>query len=377
MRTALAGGAAVGLGAGLPAFASSPTPATDEKPADRKLKILILGGTGFLGPHTVRRAVARGHEMTLFNRGKTNPSYFPELEKLQGDRNGDLKILENRKWDAVIDTSGYYPRQVRTMAGLLAPNIGQYMFISSISVYADRSKPGVDESSPVDRIEDDTTEKVDGRTYGPLKALCEEAAEAAMPGKTTNIRPGLIVGPEDPTDRFTYWPARVSRGGEVLSPGSGDDYVQSIDVRDLAAFMIHCLEQRITGVFNADSPADGMTMRRLLETCKKVSKSDATFTWVPAEFLEAHEVQPWSHMPVWVPPHGEYGGVGRLSTAKATASGLRCRPLEETVEATLAWLSTLPEERRTKMKAGVTPEKEKQVLEAWHARAKAAPAAAP
>lgn len=368
MRTTLVGGAAVGLGATMPAFALSPTP--PEAPAERKLKLLILGGTGFLGPHTVRRALARGHEMTLFNRGKTNPSYFPELEKIQGDRNVDISGLADRKWDAVIDTSGYYPRQVRTMTELLAPNVGQYVFISSISVYADRSKPGVDENSPVGRIADETTEKVDGESYGPLKALCEQAAEAGMPGRATNIRPGLIVGPEDPSDRFTYWPARVMRGGEVLAPGSGEDFVQVIDVRDLAAFIIHCIEQKVTGVFNADSPADSLTMRRMLETCRNVAKSDASFTWVPADFLESQQVQPWSHMPVWVPPTGEYGGVGRLSTAKAMRSGLTIRPLTETVDATLTWLRSLPEERRTQMRAGVTPEREKQVLEAWHARAK-------
>src|SRR5664279_1239042 len=202
------------LAGGFPAFSAT------------KKTLLILGGTRFLGPEIVDAAKASGWTITLFNRGKTNPGLFPELEKLQGDRNGDLKSLEGRSWDAVVDTSGYFPRQVKESATLLAPRVSQYVYISSISVFADMSKPGADETSPVAVLKDPTVEKIDEGSYGGLKALCEKAAEAAMPGHVTNVRPGLIVGPDDGTDRFTYWPVRVARGGEVLAPNRREDAVQ-------------------------------------------------------------------------------------------------------------------------------------------------------
>ena len=184
------------------------------------MNLLILGGTVFLGRHLVEAALARGHAVTLFNRGQHNPDLFPEVERLRGDRDGDLQALEGRRWDAVVDTCGYVPRVVRASAEMLAPNVDHYTFISSISVYADTSKPGIDEQAPVGTLDDPTTEEVTGESYGPLKALCEQAAEAAMPGRVLNIRPGLIVGPHDPTDRFTYWVRRVAEGGEVLAPGN-------------------------------------------------------------------------------------------------------------------------------------------------------------
>ncbi len=213
--------------------------------------------------------------MTLFNRGKTNPELFPDLEKLRGDRDGELGALVGRAWDAVIDTSGYVPRHVRLSAELLAPSVAHYLFISTISVYRDYSTIGMDETAPIATLADPTTEQVTGETYGALKALCEKAAEDAMPGRTTVIRPGLIVGPEDRTDRFTYWPVRVERGGEVLSPGTPADPIQFIDVRDLAEFIVVCLENKVLGTFNADAPAGALSMGKLLETCREVSGSGA------------------------------------------------------------------------------------------------------
>lgn len=336
--------------------------------ADKKLSILILGGTGFLGPHTVRAARSRGHTVTLFNRGKTNDNLFPELETLHGDRNNDLEALKGRDWDAVVDTSAYYPRVVRDSAGLLKGHIGQYVLISTVSVYGVFPTPGMDETAPVATIEDETVEQITGLTYGPLKALCEQAAEATLPGMVTNIRPGLIVGPGDPTDRFTYWPVRVAKGGEVLAPGDGSTQVQQIDVRDLANFIVHTIERNITGVYNADSPMGQRTMKDLLTTCKKVSGSDANFVWVDAEFLAEHSVRPWQDMTCWVPQEGDYAAFGRVSTAKAMTNGLKCRPLAETVRATLDWWETLPEERRERMRAGLAADREKEVLAAWNER---------
>jgi 2'-hydroxyisoflavone reductase len=336
--------------------------------ADKKLNLLILGGTGFLGPHTVRAALARGHDITLFNRGKTNDDLFPQLETLYGDRNGNLEALKCRDWDAVIDTSAYYPRVVRDSAGLLKGHIGQYVLISTVSVYGVFPTPGMDETAPVGTIEDETVEEVNGLTYGPLKALCEQAAEETLPGIVTNIRPGLIVGPGDPTDRFTYWPVRVSKGGEVLAPGDGSTQVQQIDVRDLADFIIHTIERNITGVFNADSPMGQRTMKDLLTTCRKVSASDATFVWADAEFLAEQGIRPWQDMPCWIPQEGDYTAFGRVSSAKAIANGLKCRPLADTVRATLDWWQTLPEERRARLRAGLTPEREEAALAAWRER---------
>jgi 2'-hydroxyisoflavone reductase len=331
--------------------------------------ILILGGTKFLGPALVEFARARGHTVTLFNRGKTNPGLFPDVEKLEGDRDPNkgegLKALQGRKWDAVVDTSGYVPRVVKASAEVLAPHVGHYTFVSSISVYSDLSKYGIDESSPVATVDDVTTEDVP-KHYGALKALCEQAAEAVMPGRVLNVRPGLIVGPDDPTDRFTYWPARVARGGEVLAPGDGQDPVQFIDVRDLAAWIVLNVERGTAGVFNATGPTQPLLMKELLETSKTATGSDARFTWVDAAFLEKHKVAPWQDMPVWIPRASEEKGLGRVSIDKALATGLTFRPTADTLRDTVAWFKTLPPERQAKMGAGVTPEREKEVLAAWH-----------
>lgn len=333
------------------------------------LKVLIIGGTGFLGPHTVRRLQERGHTVTLFNRGRTNPGLFPDVEKLRGDRKTDMKALEGRKWDAVLDPSAYIPADVTRSATLLAPSIGHYLLISTISVYAALDKPGMDERAPLATLKDPTVQQVTGETYGGLKALCERAAEKAMPSKTTVIRPGLIVGPGDTTDRFTYWPLRVRRAGEVLAPNTPADFVQCIDVRDLANFVVTCLEQRTTGIYNADAPGGSLTMGRLLDTCKQVATSDATFVWLPKDFMEAQKVRPWSDMPVWLPAEGETAGEGQVSVKAAMAKGLTHRPLAETVRDTLAYVDTWPEERKARLKAGLAPEREAEVLAAWKKRA--------
>ena len=339
----------------------------------RKLKILILGGTAFLGPSVVHEARARGHEITLFNRGRTNADMFPDLEKLQGDRDGDLVSLKDRRWDVCLDNSGYIPRMVRDSAELLAPNIGQYIFVSSISVYADFSKPGLNEASPVAVIGEaevaaaKTQKDVTGANYGALKALCEQAAEAACPGRTCVIRPGLIVGPMDRTDRFTYWPVRVARGGEVLAPDAPGTVTQVIDVRDLAEFVVRCMEQGTNGVFNATSAPGELTMGEMLETCKRVSGSDATFTWADTKFLESHEVAAWSDLPVWVPLAGEEAGHPFIDVSRALKAGLVYRPISETVRGTLDWWATVPQERKdAPLKAGLTAEREAELLKAWH-----------
>jgi 2'-hydroxyisoflavone reductase len=342
----------------------------DDTPKKRTL--LILGGTRFLGPEIVDAAKKSGWTLTLFNRGKTNPGLFPDIEQLHGDRNESVKALEGRKWDAVVDTSGYFPRQVRMAMEALRGNVGQYVFASSISVYADTSKPGMDESAPVATIKDETTETITEESYGALKALCEKAAEAAMPGRVTNIRPGLIVGPNDTSDRFTYWPVRVSRGGEVLAPGTPADPVQFIDVRDLGEFIVKCLDAKTVGVFNATGPAKPLGVGPLLETCRTVSGSDARFTWVDAAFLAKMKVVPFVDMPVWEVPDGETAGANRVSNARAVAKGLAFRPLSVTVKDTLDWWRTLPKERQEKLKAGISPAREAEVLKACHERPKPA-----
>jgi 2'-hydroxyisoflavone reductase len=335
--------------------------------------ILMLGGTGFLGPQTVEAAIRRGHKVTLFNRGKTRPNLFPDLEKLHGDRDkDDLKTLEGRKWDAVVDTSANVPRWVKKAAAVLGSNVGHYVYVSSVSVYKDLSKPGADETAPLATIDDPTTEKIDARTYGALKALSEQAAQTAMPGKVAVVRPGLIVGPEDPTDRFTYWPARVARGGEVLAPGSPDDPIQLIDVRDLGAYLVRLIENKTTGVFNALGPERVLTMGQMLAACKATSGSNATFTWADAEFLEKQGVHAWSDMPVWVPNSGETAGFASVSNARALETGLTFRPIADTTGATLQWFQSQPESRRSKPRAGLSPEREQKVLAAWKARVRKA-----
>jgi 2'-hydroxyisoflavone reductase len=330
------------------------------------MKVLILGGTVFLGRHVAEAAVARGHTVTLFNRGRRNPDLFPELERLVGERPDDLEALRGRSWEAAIDTSGYTPRAVGASAGLLAGAVEHYTFVSTILVYADPVAAGTDESGALAVLtpEQAGTETVTGETYGALKVLAEQAAEAAMPGRVLTVRAGLIVGPYDPTDRFTYWPARVARGGEVLAPGRPEGPAQFIDVRDLAAWMLDMAEARQTGVFNATGPARSLTFGELLETCRAATGSEADFVWVDEDTLLAQHVAPFTELPVWLPAEAE--GIERINNGKAVAAGLTFRPLAETVRDTLAWDRLRPAE--AKRANGLSAEREAEILRAWHGR---------
>jgi 2'-hydroxyisoflavone reductase len=334
--------------------------------ADGPSRILILGGTGFLGPALVEAARARGDVVTLFNRGKTNPGRFTDLEQLHGDRDGKLEALAGRRWDVVIDTSGYVPRIVRMSAELLAPSVERYVFVSSISAYDESIPPGSDEDAKIAALSDPATEDVRAN-YGALKAACERAAEAAMPGRVLVVRPGLIVGPGDPTDRFTYWPVRLAEGGAVLAPGTGDDPIQVVDVRDLGAWMVDMAGRRAVGTMNAVGPASRTSMRTMLEACQPAAGPAAPLTWVPWPFLEKEKVEPWGDMPVWIPAGGPESGMSQVSIARAVAAGLRFRPLGETARDTLSWWNGLPAERRAKPRAGLSRERERQVLSAWKA----------
>jgi 2'-hydroxyisoflavone reductase len=328
------------------------------------MKLLVLGGTVFLGRHIVDIALQRGHEVTLFNRGQHNADLYPEVEKLRGDRNGDLEALQGRKWDAVVDTCGYIPRVVRDSAELLADAVEHYTFISSISVYADSSKPGIAEDYPVAKLEDETVEEVTGESYGGLKALCEQAAEAAMPGRVLTVRSGLIVGPNDPTDRFTYWPYHVAQGGEMLAPVEPEVAIQIIDVRDQAQWILDMAQSRQTGTYNVTGPDYTLTFGELFRTAQQISGSDINLVWANKEFLEAHEVQPWAELPLWIPADTDDAYWSAVDISKAVKDGLTFRPLAETVKDTLAWANGRSTDHT--WRAGLTPEREKELLAAWH-----------
>lgn len=327
------------------------------------MRILIIGGTRFLGRYLVEAALARRHEVTLFNRGQTNPNLFPQLETILGDREKDVNKLQGRIWDAVIDVAGYVPRIVRLSAEVLKPNVSHYIFISSISVYENLRKIGIDESYPVGKIEDETVEEITGETYGPLKALCEQVVEEIYGERALIIRPGLIVGPHDPTDRFTYWPVRMARGGDILAPQKPEALTQIIDVRDLSDFVIQLIEDNAWGVYNATGPDYELTMGRLLEVCRQVSGSDASVKWASVDFLNQNKVEPWSDMPAWIPDDEEGAGAARVDISKAIQAGLKFRPLEATVRDTLEWAKTLPADHM--WRAGLTAEREAEVLATW------------
>jgi 2'-hydroxyisoflavone reductase len=361
-----------GPAAGSPPAGAGPAPATTPAAgpaaAPTRKSILVLGGTGFLGPHVVTAALARGHTVTLFNRGKTHADLFPGVEKLHGDRDGHLEALAHRTWDAVVDPSGYVPRIVKASAELLAPSVGHYVFISTISVYARFDMVDPDETLPVATLSDPTSEDVKAH-YGALKALCEQAAEAAMPGRVASIRPGLIIGPGDPSGRFTHWPTRLAEGGEVLAPGDGTTPVQYIDGRDLGAWIVQVIEDRTVGTMNALGPAHRVTMNRVLDECNRALGNKAELTWVDAAFLESHGVEGWRDMPMWIDNHGDFAGFGALQNARAVRAGLAFRPIGDTARDTLAWLATLPEDERAKARSsGIQRDKEAAVLAAWKAR---------
>jgi 2'-hydroxyisoflavone reductase len=329
------------------------------------MRVLIIGGTIFLGRHLVEAAQARGHEVTLFNRGMHNPDLFPDVEKLRGDRDRGLAPLDGRWWDAVIDTCGNFPRVVRQSAELLADTVDTYCYVSSMSAYADLSLPGIDEDAPLATMADETVEEITGESFGPLKVLCERTVETAIPDRALVIRPGLIVGPHDPSNRFTYWMHRVAAGGDVLAPGTPDQPVQFIvDVRDLADWMVRMCENRSTGTFNAKGPTYSLTMGGVLEACKAESGSDARFIWADEDFLHTEGVGPWMELPLWLP--ASMTAINSAKGDKAWAAGLTFRPIAETVRDTLAWDRTLPPD--AERRAGMKPEREAELLTQWHAR---------
>ena len=325
------------------------------------MDLLILGGTGFLGRYLVEAALGDGHRVTLFNRGLSGPDLFPGVETIRGDRDGDLSALQGRRWDAVIDTCGYVPRVVRASAGHLADAVDHYTFVSSISVYSDAIGLGADEDAPVEELDDPTVEEVTGETYGGLKALCERAAEEEMTGRVLNIRPGLISGPHDPTDRFTYWPRRISAGGEVLAPDRPERRVQFIDVRDLAAWMVAMSAEQQTGTYNATGPNYELHLEELLEECEAASGGDARLVWVSEQFLEQNGVEPFTELPLWVPR--EFAGMLDVDCGRAIAAGLAFRPLSETIRDVLEWDSKRGE---ADLAAGLKLERERELLSAWH-----------
>jgi 2'-hydroxyisoflavone reductase len=341
----------------------------------KPLRILILGGTGFTGPHQVRYALSRGHQITLFNRGKQPHEWPGAVEELMGDRNtGDLKALEGKEWDVCIDNPTSLPFWVRDAGRVLHGKVKHYIFISTISVYADNLKPA-DESAPVASYpgKDAMAETIEslranGELYGPLKALSEKEAEKQFPGKATIIRPGLIVGPGDETDRFTYWPVRLARGGEVLAPGDGSDPVQIIDARDLAEWTIRMAEARILGTFNATGPEHPLLMKGMLTGIAAAIHADAKPIWVPTDFLESEKVEAWSDMPVWIPARGDTAGFAKRSIRKALGAGLTFRPLDTTAADTLAWFKQQPAERQAKLKSGLTSAREAEILAKWKSK---------
>jgi 2'-hydroxyisoflavone reductase len=378
--------------------------------AAKGLRILILGGTGFLGPACTEAALARGHAVTHFNSGRTEglrqkagrPSVVPAgVEQLYGNRDPNktaddrksegqpeapkssnspkgLSQLEGKKWDAVIDTSGFFPRMVKASAELLGPNVRQYVFISSISAYKDMSTPDFDESAPLATLADPTTEEMgkDFANYGGGKGLCEKAAAAAMPGRVTVIRPGFIVGPRDTSGRFIYWPVRASLGGVMVVPGAPGDPIQFIDVRDLGEWIIHCIEASIVGIYNATGPERPLTMKAMVEGVRDGVKSQVSFNWVDYKFLQSEGVQE-GQFPLYEPPEGESAGAHRCNIKRALAKGLKFRLVSDTAAATLAWYKSLPDELQSRvapqfaMKTDETPwlEREKGLLEAWRKRA--------
>src|SRR5438874_11060365 len=337
----------------------------------KPLRILILGGTGFTGPFQVKYALSRGHKVTVFNRGKTHPGELPkEVEQLIGDRNGQLEALKGKQWDVCIDNPTTLPAWVRDAAQILKGNVGRYVFISTISVYADTST-GPDENAPLAKYEGtdpfkETLEamKASGyKTYGPLKALSEQETQKWFPDKSLIIRPGLIVGPRDETDRFTYWPVRIDRGGEVLAPGNPSDPVQFIDGRDLAEWTIRMVEKGETGIYNATGPAKELGIGGMLDGIKGALNSNATFAWADVEFLKQQKVEAWSDMPVWA---GDELMMSRTNISRALAKGLTFRPLADSARDSLAWFKAQKSERQAKLRAGLTPEREAEVLAALH-----------
>ena len=336
MQASAAGAAAILSGA-IPGLAS----AQGAGGRSNSLRVLILGGTGFIGPHMVRELLRRGHDVTLFNRGRTNNALFPDLLTLKGDRDNGLEALEGRRWDVVIDNSGYVPRHVADSARLLADAADHYIYVSTISAYASLAEP-LDEDAPLATIDDESIEEVTNTTYGPLKALCEKRAASEFGAdRLTILRPTYICGPGDRTDRFTYWPVRTLRGGDMVWPGTPDDEIQIIDARDLANFAADAADQNILGTFNTVTPVGEFTMGDLKDDCLAVTASDMRPVWMDHEFLQTQETGGGNAFPIWVSPEPQQAGAARCSGARAIAAGLRNRPTRETVRDTVSWWQTL------------------------------------
>ena len=383
LQWSAAAGGALGLGVprlALGELAGAPWPRAARSPerAPQPLNMLILGGTGFTGPEQVAYALARGHHVTLFNRNLTRPDFFKGMvDQLIGDLNDDVSALKGKTWDVVIDNPTTFPAWVRNAAQYLSGNTKHYIHISTMSVYADNSGIWRDESDatlPIPPVLDPYTlvQENAGKYYGPLKAYAEREVDKHYPGINLIIRPGLIVGPLDKSDRFTYWPARIDRGGEVMAPGTPSDPCQFIDSRDIAEWTVRMAEAREMGTYNAVGPNAPLTMAEMLYGVKAVTTAGAQFTWVPADFLASQQVRGWRHMPVWLPPVGATAGFLRRSNAKALAKGLTFRPLAVTAQDTLEWNKTRPEAERTALAegavAGIAAAREAEVLAAWKAK---------
>jgi len=328
------------------------------------MNLLILGGTVFLGRTIVECARDRGHAVTLFNRGKSAPQLFPDAKQLHGDRDGHLDALVGQRFDACIDTCGFVPRIVRQSAQFLSSLVDRYVFVSSLSAYADLSPKGTDEDGALGTLDDSATEIVTGETYGPLKAACEREVADAFDERAVLVRPGLIVGPYDPSDRFTYWPWRVDRGGQILSPGRPERGIQLIDVRDLAGWILDLLEAGVAGAYNAVSTPDAITMSALLHACREAASNEGQLIWVSDDFLVRADVTAWTELPLWIPEKDPAArGFFRFRNDRAVAAGLRFRPLEETVRDTVAWVRTRSPDHA--WRGGLANEKEREILKAW------------
>ena len=330
------------------------------------MRLLIVGGSVFLGRALVAEARARGHEITVFNRGFSSPATEPGVTLIKGDRNGDLSALGGQTWDAVIDTCGYVPRQVRSLLAALSGRIGHYTFVSTVSAYADLSRSDLTESATLGRLADDATETVTAQTYGPLKALCEAAAQQGMPSGNLIVRPGIIVGPHDPTDRFAYWVSRIAEEREVLAAGNPKAPVQLIDVRDLAAWIVEMSEMKRAGVFNAVGPKMPITLQHLFAIYAEAVNPRARFAWVDDAFLVAQGITEWMKLPFYIPGSApQFAGMFAVNGDKAFGAGLKLRPLTETAADTWRWIQGRPV--GAAMKTGLSHEQEQRLLAAWHA----------
>jgi 2'-hydroxyisoflavone reductase len=362
IKAGVLGGAAVA--AGLPKLGRAANKRNEQKPLD----ILILGGTGFIGPHMVREALRRGHFVTLFNRGRTNDKLFPDLETIKGDRDGGLDGLKGRSWHAVVDNSGYVPRHVQDSARLLANRTERYVYVSTVSVYADFNANNT-EDSPLATIDDESIEEVTGETYGPLKALCEKRAAAEIEAaKLTILRPTYIAGPGDHTDRFSYWPIRTRQGGEMIWPGTPGDAIQIVDVRDLANFVVDAIENDISSIYNMVNPAGAYTMGDLLDDSQAVTATQVEPVWISEDFAYSEGLIGGRNLPVWHPKTGDSAAAGSFSGKRARKAGLQNRPERETLRDILDWWDTLPAERTGKIRAGLDRDREASLIAAWKER---------